>query len=821
MPNTNNIKEGFTNWLLSLNIDKQVIDDDLVNLEAIGICYSMYINQPFTIWDITTSEQVDSILDAVKSNTESNSHFPVIISQESLLKLKDYLLFRENNDSVSLKDEENGFVTSTNPKTNQAKVRQPNWDEYEAAVLIDSYFRMKNEGIPKSDIVSYVSKTLRQRAKDQGKNIDSRFRNHDGISMRLSELDYIESNSKEGLSNTSVLFRQMLALYHDDYKAFAEILGNSLQKLNESQSLSLDEIGSPIIDFTSNEDVLQYVSAHEGKKLTGYFYEGEKIIDAYPRKNDNFTIYIHERMPIKPEHIQKYWLDNNPRYSETDKFKYRGYLTKHYIIQLIIDTYSVIPNTDIQSETKAEQTHDNIDAFHDVVVSVLKDHYPYGFKYDSIRELIRFRLFAEESQIELPDSDDLLTEIIKDAGILIEGKIFVQSDDFRSELQNTIDEIFQSGASAVYYESLFQIKNELMEQCHIVSAEQLKEYLIKLTKGYVFSKRFMTRGGKYTEKEIVSSEIIRVWGEKQTAAVNDLNVSLPYIPLDNIWRVISGNDLFAYVSEGVYLYVERLIYSDDDLNTIRNYVERICTMNGFASLSDIPLGSIEEENYEIPNFSIIQAIYKLALAKDYYLNGRILTKDTPNLDSIALLKHYLNQKDECSFEELENKEKELAGISSRQNVFQALYDRMIRVNKEKYVSDKHVDFDIEGIDKAISSFMSDGFCAIQDVTTFAMFPVCGQNWNLFLLESFCYRFSNKYSLRQIRFNDKNAGIIAEKKYNKSYIDILSIVLARSDIDLDVEKAGQYLFDTGYLAKRTYGRLEEAIENAKKLRKENK
>ena len=820
MPNTNNLKEGFINWLLSCNIDKQAIDDHLVNLEAIGICYSMHISQPFNIWETATSEQIDSILNAATSKTESNN-FPVIISQESLLKLQEYLLLKENNSSISPKVGRNSLVASPIPKTHQTKVRQPYWDEYEAAVLIDSYFRMKNEGVPKSDIVSYVSKTLRQRAKNHGKNIDSRFRNHDGISMRLSELDYIESNSKEGLSNTSELFRRMLALYHNDYNAFAKILDDSLQKQDKSQTLSLDEVGSPLVDTMSNEGVLQHVSSHEGKKLTGYFYDGEKIIDAYPRKNGNFTLYIHERMPVKPEHIQKYWLDRNPNYSETDKFKYRGYLTKNYIIQLILDTYSVISNTDIQSETKTEQPHNNNEAFHDAVVSLLKNHYPYGFKYDSIRELIRFRMFAEESQIKLPDSDDLLTEIIKDAGILIEGKIFVQSEDFRSDLQNTIDEIFQSGAAAVYYESLFQIKSELMEQCHIVSAEQLKEYLIKLIKGYVFSKRFMTRGEKYTEKEIVSSEIIRVWGEKQTAAVNDLNEDLPYIPLENIWRVISGNDLFVYVSEGVYLYVERLIYSDDELKTIRNYVERVCTMNGFASLSDIPLGSIEEENYEIPNFSIIQAIYKLALAKDYYLNGRILTKDTPNLDSIALLKHYLYQKDECSFEEIESKEKEIAGISSRQNVFQALYDRMIRVSKEKYVSDKYVDFDIEGIDKAISSFISDGFCAIQDITTFATFPVCGQNWNLFLLESFCYRFSNKYSLLQMRFNDKNAGIITEKKYNKSYIDILSIVLARSDIDLDVEKAGQYLFDAGYLAKRTYGRLEEAIENAKKLRKENK
>ena len=453
------------------------------------------------------------------------------------------------------------------------------------------------------------------------------------------------------------------------------------------------------------------------------------------------------------------------------------------------------------------------------IATLIKEHYPYGFKYDSIREIMRLRQFADANGIVLPESDDKLKKIVVNSGYVIDGKVFVQDEEFKAELQRVVDEIFDSGVNAIYYDSLFLNRKMLMEHYHIVSADQLKEYLVKTTSGFVFSKRFMTKGEKYTEREIVSSEIIRVWGNGQTATLDELNENLPYIPLENIWRVISGNDIFLSVSEGKYLLIERLVYSNKEIRAIKEYVKNTCKLNGYASLSDIPLGIIEEENYEIPFSSLIQALFRIALSNDYHLNGRIITKDKTSLDSTVLLKQYVKQKEECTFAEVEAEEIALIGISTRQDVFQVLFDCMIRVDKDRFISDKQVNFNVKEIDNAISHFIKDGFCAIRDITTFALFPVCGQNWNLYLLESYCYRYSQAYNLRVIRFNDKNAGIIAEKKYNKSYIDILSIVLARSDVELNIESAGQFLSEAGYLTKKTYGRLEEIILCANRMRKE--
>ena len=133
------------------------------------------------------------------------------------------------------------------------------------------------------------------------------------------------------------------------------------------------------------------------------------------------------------------------------------------------------------------------------------------------------------------------------------------------------------------------------------------------------------------------------------------------------------------------------------------------------------------------------------------------------------------------------------------------------------MANRFVDFRVDEIDRILAGFVTDHFVAIRDITTFAMFPLCGQNWNHYLLESYCYKYSKKYSLHVLHFNDKNAGIIAERTFDRQYVEMLALALARTDIELTPEAAGQYLFNTGYMAKSKYARLEEIIQQARELR----
>ena len=218
------------------------------------------------------------------------------------------------------------------------------------------------------------------------------------------------------------------------------------------------------------------------------------------------------------------------------------------------------------------------------------------------------------------------------------------------------------------------------------------------------------------------------------------------------------------------------------------------------------------------HIAIYNAIYKKMLSSKYQLNGKILTVDKPELNAVTLLKRYISGKEVCFFSEVADKVIELTGRSNRQYAFQALYDEMVRIDINKFVADRCVCFDVEEIDSVLEGFVTDHFLAVQDITTFAMFPISGQNWNHYLLESYCYKFSRKYSLHVLNFNNKNAGIIAEKDFNMRYDEMVAAALAREDIELTPEVAGQYLFNTGYMAKSKYARLNEIVQRAKEIRK---
>ncbi len=77
-----------------------------------------------------------------------------------------------------------------------------------------------------------------------------------------------------------------------------------------------------------------------------------------------------------------------------------------------------------------------------------------------------------------------------------------------------------------------------------------------------------------------------MWGNSQVRTVDSLSKDLPYIPIGNIWRVISGNDSFVLTNEGTYLYTEKLKVSESEASEICDYVETTINTSGFTSLND-------------------------------------------------------------------------------------------------------------------------------------------------------------------------------------------------------------------------------------------
>ena len=295
---------------------------------------------------------------------------------------------------------------------------------------------------------------------------------------------------------------------------------------------------------------------------------------------------------------------------------------------------------------------------------------------------------------------------------------------------------------------------------------------------------------------------------------------LPYIPTEKIAWSLSTSPEFIWISEGKYFLMNQFVLSEEDANTISEHVANECELNGYASITDLPLGNIQEENYELSETAIYAAVYSTVLKEHYYLHGKILTKEENGVDISALLKAYCAGKSCCTASELMERAEELTGTPNKQTSMAILYDSMIRVDMDEFVSEDQIHFDTNAVDTLLKSMVGTRFAPIRSVNTFALFPSCGASWNHYILESFCYRFSEGYRLAVINYNDKNAGLIVSKNLTLSYADMLSEAAANSSMELTLESVGQYFFDNGYTAKRKYTKMPEILERAKKIREED-
>ena len=456
----------------------------------------------------------------------------------------------------------------------------------------------------------------------------------------------------------------------------------------------------------------------------------------------------------------------------------------------------------------------------EAVTQILSAKYKYGFRIGSAIEMMKIRNYAEAMNLELPESDEELEKEINTAGVDIDGRVYVFSEEFLDELGSIVDETFQIGVIVIFLNSFFEKHEEWLEEKHIASESLLKEVLKLCRPSLYFGQNIITKGERMTEHEAVVSEIHRVAGSEAVIWVTDVAEKLIYIPYDKILWSLSASDEFVWISDGKYFCMRHFIHSDEDTEEILNFVSEECASKGYASITDIPMGGIPEENFELSATALCSAIYNAILKDKYYLNGKILTADPNGVDITVLLEAYCQDRDECTVTEMMDRAEELTGNSNKQYSIIALYNKLVRADADRFVSEKHVNFDVDRIDSLLEEVVGSRFAPIRIVSTFALFPACGLSWNHYLLESYCYRFSRKYRLSVLNYNDKNAGMIASSELSLAYNEMLSEAAAAANIELTPETVGEYLFTNGFTARRKYSSMPEIIERAKTIREES-
>jgi hypothetical protein len=139
--------------------------------------------------------------------------------------------------------------------------------------------------------------------------------------------------------------------------------------------------------------------------------------------------------------------------------------------------------------------------------------------------------------------------------------------------------------------------------------------------------------------------------------------------------------------------------------------------------NSVPLGQIEERNYELTLTAIHNAVFRIVLADKYDKRGKIIVCKGDTLNALTIMKEYCSTLDKCSLQDLLDFDRELTGEINHSIPMEAGYSVMVRTDKDSYVAEKYVHFNIAEIDNILDLLVTGEYIPLKSVTTFAAFPI--------------------------------------------------------------------------------------------------
>ena len=451
------------------------------------------------------------------------------------------------------------------------------------------------------------------------------------------------------------------------------------------------------------------------------------------------------------------------------------------------------------------------------MTDVLSAHFANGYRLNSPIELVRFKSFFVEDlgkEILLPDKE--LERHIAACGTSFDGKVYAVSTQAKERIKKLAKEYFADGALVIFFAEFYAKNENWLFGENVVSEDMLIEILRRLFPELSFKQIYFG----YIDVsifDVLESEILRVWGDDVLLTYKKLAERLQYIPLDRIKFALGQNGNFIWSNVETFSHISRIDITDEERAVIREAAVRKCDTYGYVSITDLPFREIEERNFELSITAVHDAVYHICLSDKFNKKGKIVMRMGDDTDALTIMKNYCRTIDKCSLADLLNIEKELTGEVRRRIALEAGNTILVRINSDTYVADRFVHFNVDIIDKAIELFVKGDYLPLKAFTTFGAFPDCGQEWNLFLLESYCRRFSRKFRFDAPLVNSRNAGAIIRKSCALNYTEIMTDAVANADIPLKNTVVGKFLYENGYTGRSTAAKGGEIIDKAKAIR----
>jgi hypothetical protein len=267
--------------------------------------------------------------------------------------------------------------------------------------------------------------------------------------------------------------------------------------------------------------------------------------------------------------------------------------------------------------------------------------------------------------------------------------------------------------------------------------------------------------------------------------------------------VLACDSDFIHVTTGVYTHISKIEFDKAECVEVCSHIKTDISDNGFASLASVYFPESLALNPELSEAAIKSGVFQVCLSEGFERQGNIITAKGGALNSADVLEGFCRSNVRLTLDDLCDCEKEITGYVNNQSLA-AAYRCMIRINRDTFVSDSEIQFDVAATDCALDRFIPGDVIPLQGVTSFMSFPyINGFPWNLYLLESYCRRFSERFEFQCLTVNSLNVGAIFRRaaKY-ASYAEVLAAAVASEPIELSSKDVGDYLVGRGYIARRT-------------------
>lgn len=457
--------------------------------------------------------------------------------------------------------------------------------------------------------------------------------------------------------------------------------------------------------------------------------------------------------------------------------------------------------------------------------TVLIQKFPRGYRLGSSIEMRKFRRYFEEiNENALEQEADEIEKIISLCGIEHEGRVYAPetmlSEELRDRLFDFIDKSFEEGKKVVYYEALFrEFSEEFLDQ-NIYDGEMLKAYITYMAGDRYFIARSYLSNERQSSVDPIDDVRTCLKEHGLPLEVDDLCKTLSHIPSDRIRTLLGTHGEFVRNSKGEYFHADSFSVTDEELDNIAALIDEEIKSHSFISgneLYDAAKGKYPYIYERNAMFSVIgwRDALKYKLGDKFSFTGNIISSKDKELSMSDVFAAYGAEQERFTLLEL------LAFAENMGSTiyFDALYQNAARISQEQFVSRDGVNFRVKETDKALERFCTGSYLALPEITDFGIFPEASHPWTPYLLEHYVAFHSKRYYLMHGGYNRNTVVGAMVKKENvyESFDDLIVDVLTESGVTLQKKDALNYLSDKGFIARRTYTRIEALMIKARAKR----